>query len=227
MRIAVLDSANSQADLICHVLSAARHVCRSLPTGTTLLRHLQHESCDLLVMGWHATDMSALDVLRSIREDSSHPLPVLALIPQSDQDGMLTAIEAGANDYLIKPIRRSELLARVQVLLKRTYPEQDAAEQLRFGPYLFESSHVKHTGRIIDLTQKEFDLALLFFRHLGRPLSRAFIQEAIWSRDTDIPSRTIDTHVSRVRSKLGLRPENGFRLVPVYSYGYKLEQLPE
>ncbi len=80
-------------------------------------------------------------------------------------------------------------------------------------------------GKTVDLTQKEFDLALLFFRHLGRPLSRAFIHETVWSRDAELVSRTMDTHVSRVRNKLALRPENGYRLAPVYSYGYRLEQL--
>jgi DNA-binding response OmpR family regulator len=80
-------------------------------------------------------------------------------------------------------------------------------------------------GTQVDLTQKEFDLALLFFRNLGRPLSRAYILEAVWARDIEIPSRTMDTHVSRIRTKLQLRPDNGFRLAPVYSYGYRLEQI--
>jgi DNA-binding response OmpR family regulator len=80
-------------------------------------------------------------------------------------------------------------------------------------------------GEQIDVTHKEFNLALLFFRNLGRPLSRAYIHESIWVRETAVPSRTMDTHVSRVRNKLRLRPENGFRLVPVYSYGYRLEKL--
>ena len=80
-------------------------------------------------------------------------------------------------------------------------------------------------GEPIDVTHKEFDLALLFFRNIGRPLSRAYILEAVWCATMAVPSRTMDTHVSRVRNKLQLRPENGFRLVPVYSYGYRLEQM--
>jgi DNA-binding response OmpR family regulator len=75
------------------------------------------------------------------------------------------------------------------------------------------------------MTQKEFRLALLFFRHLDRPLSRAFILESVWPDQAELSSRSIDTHVSRVRSKLNLQPARGFRLVPVYSYGYRLEQI--
>jgi DNA-binding response OmpR family regulator len=101
-------------------------------------------------------------------------------------------------------------------------------EEIRFGNYVFESRSGRLTmaGTHIQVTQKEFELALLFFRNLGRPLSRAYILEAVWASEVEIPSRTMDTHVSRVRSKLQLRPENGFRLAPVYSYGYRLEQIP-
>jgi DNA-binding response OmpR family regulator len=88
-------------------------------------------------------------------------------------------------------------------------------------------SQVQIEGRSVTLTQKEFELALLFFRHLGRPLSRAYIHETVWSRDAELSSRTLDTHVSRVRNKLDLRPAAGFRLVPVYSFGYRLEQITE
>ena len=77
----------------------------------------------------------------------------------------------------------------------------------------------------IDMTQKEFHLALLLFRNIGRPLSRGHIREEVWGHDSDVPSRTMDTHVSRVRTKLGLRPEDGYLLAPVYSYGYRLEHL--
>jgi DNA-binding response OmpR family regulator len=128
---------------------------------------------------------------------------------------------------MIKPVRRGELLIRVQVLLRRAYPAQNTSEQIQFGQYVFELpiGRLSLNGKQIDVTQKEFDLALLFFRNLGRPLSRAYILEAIWSREVDVPSRTMDTHVSRVRNKLHLKPENGFRLTPVYSYGYRLEEL--
>ena len=112
-------------------------------------------------------------------------------------------------------------------VLRRAYPAKNGAEQLQFGQYVFETrpGRLLMDGIVLDVTHKEFYLALLFFRNIGRPLSRAYIHEAVWIRETPVPSRTMDTHVSRVRNKLQLKPENGFRLVPVYSYGYRLEKL--
>jgi DNA-binding response OmpR family regulator len=145
---------------------------------------------------------------------------------RSSENDIIAGLEAGADDYMIKPIRSGELVARVNALLRRAYPAQTAEEHLEFGPYKFElrAGRLSFNNVHVEMTQKEFDLALLLFKNLGRPLSRAYILEAVWSRDIDVPSRTMDTHISRVRNKLALKPENGYRLAPVYSYGYRLEQ---
>lgn len=227
MRIAVLDDDRSQTDLVCQVLSAAGHNCYPFQSGKEMLNQLRREAFDMLVIDWQVPDLSGPEVLRWAREKLPPNLPVLFMTSRSGEDDIVAGLAAGADDYMIKPLRRGELLARVQALLRRAYPTQNVVEQIQFGNYVFEARTGRLTanGQSIDVTQKEFDLALLFFRNLGRPLSRAYILEAVWSRDIDIPSRTMDTHVSRVRSKLQLRPENGFRLAPVYSYGYRLEQI--
>jgi DNA-binding response OmpR family regulator len=229
MRIAVLDDDRSQVELVCQVLSAAGHACHPFQSGKEMLNQLRRESFDMLILDWQVPDLTGPEVLRWVREKLPAILPVLFMTSRSGEDDIVAGLAAGADDYMIKPIRRGELVARVQALLRRAYPSQNPVEQIQFGDYVFES----RTGRLmvdgnpIDVTQKEFDLALLFFRNLGRPLSRAYILEAVWARDVEIPSRTMDTHVSRVRSKLQLRPENGFRLAPVYSYGYRLEQITQ
>lgn len=229
MRIAVLDDDHSQTDLVCQVLKSAGHTCYPFQSGKEMLNQLRRESFDLLIIDWQVPDLSGPEVLQWAREKLSPNLPVLFMTSRSGEDDIVAGLAAGADDYMIKPIRRGELTARVQALLRRAYPNQASAEQIQFSQYVFEprTGRLTANGQPIEVTQKEFDLALLFFRNLGRPLSRAYILEAVWSRDVDIPSRTMDTHVSRVRSKLQLRPENGFRLAPVYSYGYRLEQITE
>jgi DNA-binding response OmpR family regulator len=227
MRIAVLDSDRSQADLISQVLTGAGHACQSFDSGKELLSMLRKDSFDMLILDWHVADLSAVEVLRRAKEKLPAQTPMMFLTGNSGEDDIVAGIGAGADDYMIKPLRRGELLARVQALLRRAYPSQNGAEQLQFGQYVFETrpGRLLMDGAVVDVTHKEFYLALLFFRNIGRPLSRAYIHEAVWIRETALPSRTMDTHVSRVRNKLQLRPENGFRLVPVYSYGYRLEKM--
>ncbi|MHA4868834.1 response regulator transcription factor [Duganella sp. PWIR1] len=227
MRIAVLDNDRSQAELICQVLTSAGHICHSFQTSRDVLAQLRKDSYDMLILDWQVVDMSGTEVLRRAKEKLPDNAPVLFLTTSSGEDDIVAGLAAGADDYMIKPLRRSEMVARVQALLRRAYPAQNGAEQLQFGQYIFETrpGRLLMDGIVLDVTHKEFYLALLFFRNIGRPLSRAYIHEAVWIRETAIPSRTMDTHVSRVRNKLQLKPENGFRLVPVYSYGYRLEKL--
>jgi DNA-binding response OmpR family regulator len=227
MRIAVLDNDNAQAELICQVLNGAGHSCQTFDSGKDLLSQLRKDSTDLLIVDWQVHDVPAPELLRRAKEKMAANTPTMFLAGSSAEDDIVAGVTAGADDYLVKPLRRGELVARTQALLRRAYPSQNGAESLQFGPYTFETRPGRLTmdGQQIDVTHKEFNLALLFFRNLGRPLSRAYIHESIWVRETAVPSRTMDTHVSRVRNKLQLRPENGFRLVPVYSYGYRLEKL--
>lgn len=227
MRIVVLDNDRSQTDLICQVLTSAGHVCHAFHTGKDLLGQLRKDAYDMLIFDWQVTDMGGAELMRKAREKLNENAPVMFLTTSSGEDDIVSGLDAGADDYMVKPLRRSEMVARVQALLRRAFPAQNGAEQLTFGQYVFETrpGRLLMDGHVLDVTHKEFYLALLFFRNIGRPLSRAYIHEAVWIRETDVPSRTMDTHVSRVRNKLQLKPENGFRLVPVYSYGYRLEKL--
>lgn len=224
MRIAFHTIDSGLAETIRETLSALGHECVSLETGHAR----QREDIRLCVIDWQAENDSqpAPQQLHLLRTQFPS-MPILALTARNRIEDALAALAAGASDYLVKPIRRNELALRSEVLLRKAYPDLHAQDHAVYGPYCFElrSGRITRAGETLDLTQKEFELALLFFRNLDRPLSRAFIKDAVWSREHELPSRTMDTHVSRVRSKLGLRPENGFRLVPVYSYGYRLEQL--
>jgi DNA-binding response OmpR family regulator len=124
-------------------------------------------------------------------------------------------------------VRRFELVARANALWRRAGAGAPAEEVLDFPPYRFDLSarRILLDGAAVDLTQKEYEVALFLFRNMGRLVSRGHLFEAVWGRSAVLSSRTTDTHLSRVRSKLKLQPEHGYRLVSVYNYGYRLEEV--
>ena len=225
MRAVLFDPDFQHTKIIENMLRSAGHRCAALDRTETLLHTLKTDDTDLLLIHWNA-GADYLPELAAIRQHSPE-LPFLLIAGRPPGEAVMSMLAAGPADFLLKPLRRSELLLRVQVLMDRYRPGKLDEDVQVFGPYAFSPATTKLTldNQAITLTQKEFELALLFFRHLGRPLSRAYIHDTVWSQDAELSSRTLDTHVSRVRSKLGLRPEKGFRLAPVYSFGYRLEQL--
>ncbi|HEY9026098.1 MAG TPA: response regulator transcription factor, partial [Burkholderiaceae bacterium] len=168
-------------------------------------------------------DMTGVDVLRTLRAKHRTHTPVIFVTHRDDERDVVQALLAGADDYVVKPVRGAELKARMLALLRRVYPRDDSA--LRHGDFLLQPSSrtVIYDGQPLELKQREFELAHCLFTHLGQLLSRAYLMQTVWGRDADIPSRTLDTHISAVRSKLGLRPERGYRLSAVYGHGYRLE----
>jgi DNA-binding response OmpR family regulator len=147
------------------------------------------------------------------------------LSSRSAEEDIVAGLSAGADDYVVKPVAPAVLLARVNALARRAYPPPPPDGIETFGDYLFDMRNetVELVGQQIMLTAKEFALALLLFRNIHRPLSRAYIFEALWGGNPDLSTRTLDAHISNVRTKLNLRPGNGYKLVPIYAYGYRLE----
>jgi DNA-binding response OmpR family regulator len=233
LRIAILNNDAGQLAQLSGALPGYR--CQGFHSTNELQRHL--DQTDLVLLDLQSLpgqapgrDHNNLPLATLLTSARAAKIPFLISAARSESAALENALAAGADDYVLKPLRLNEVLLRVQILLKRAYPQHaqhQNQQQIRFADYVFEtpSHRITHAGATIDVTQKEFELALLLFGNLGRPLSRAYIQDAIWSRDSDLPSRTMDTHISRVRNKLQLKPEHGFRLTPVYGYGYQLEQI--
>jgi len=225
MRIAILDNDPSQYEQISRWLTKPAATLQRFASSEALLHSARKGEIDLLVVHWQP-DL-VVQRLREIMDLRSPPLPLLLVTERAGIHALTGLLDHPACDYLLKPLRRVDLETRTEVLEKRFCATSIANEQSRFGSYLFDTriEQLSLNDQPIRMTQKEFRLALLFFRHLDRPLSRAFILESVWPDQAELSSRSIDTHVSRVRSKLNLQPARGFRLVPVYSYGYRLEQI--
>ncbi|MGY8526397.1 response regulator transcription factor [Paracidovorax citrulli] len=226
MKIASLEDEPTQAAWIRQIVVESGHSCTSFSQSRQLLLQLRDEPFDMLLLDWQMPDMSGTEVLRWTRANLDRHVPVMFLSCRGTEEDVVQGLASGADDYMVKPIRPRELAARIQSLLRRAGGKAGAGDaRMQLGGYVFDSAArtVTLNGRLVDLTPKEFDLALLLFRNEGRIVARSHIVAAIWGREISPLSRTIDTHMSRVRSKLALRAEHGFRLLPVYTHGYRLE----
>ena len=228
MRIALFDDEPAFSEQMAEILTAAGHNCQPFATGRALLASLRRETYDLLMLDWQVPDMSGIEVIAWVKANLDPPPPMLLVTSRGESADIVTGLEAGADDYIVKPIEPAVLVARVTAILRRAHRPAEGCDET-FGGYCFNTTAetVSIDGKHVDLTAKEFGLALILFRNIHRALSRAYILEAVWGRNPELPTRTLDAHISRIRTKLGLRPENGFRLTPVYSYGYRLERLGE
>ncbi len=223
MRLAILDDDREVCADAASALRGGGHACFEFYSGEALRRALRSESYDLLVLDWELPDLSGIDLLAWVRATLPAPPPVIMLTGRRGVSGR----HSGADDHIAKPVQPAELKARVEALLCRRYGEIGSPGIETFGGHAFDpmTRTVSVNGDAVDVTAKEFGLALQLFRNLNRPLSRAHLMEAVWGRNPETPSRTLDAHVSQIRGRLGLRPEHGLRLASIYSFGYRLETL--
>jgi len=155
-------------------------------------------------------------------------MPIMMVTSQRREEDTVAALKMGADDYMIKPLRQFEFLARIDALTRRSRDSGSPKKsEITVEPFVISASDrtITKDGVRVDLSPKEFDLTLLFFRNLNTTLSRVNLLDSIWGYNTHVNTRTLETHVSRVRNKLGLVPESGWRLSPVYQHGYRLEKV--
>ena len=200
--------------------------CVPFGDGQSFLKALHRDTFDLACIDWNLPDLTGVEVVKRIRGGSLAPtLPIIMITARSTDDDVVTGLVSGADDYVTKPVREPVLLARVDTLLRRLSPQADDHLE-RFNDYIFDRSRdvVTIRGEEKVLTTKEFNLALLLFRNLHRPLARSYMLEEVWGPSAKVSSRTLDTHVCRLKTKLGLTPANGYSFGPVYGFGYRLEK---
>jgi len=227
-RIAALEDDPSQAKLLQHWIASQGWICRHFDRGQDILRALLKDTYDLVILDWRVPDLSGEEVLRALRKSVQEPLPVLFTTGRDREEDIVHALKAGADDYLIKPLRRMEFLARVEALLRRSRAlGRDAEVPIEVGEFRIDplGRTLHKSGHGIELTQKEFEMAMLLFRSVGRLLSRSYLLDTVWGISAEVSTRTVDTHASQLRSKLGLYPESGWRLSAVYQHGYRLEKM--
>ncbi|SOY41458.1 response regulator transcription factor [Cupriavidus taiwanensis] len=224
MKIAALQADPTLAVSIEQTLRLNGHQCTRYLSGRALIGALRARSFDLLMLDCDTPGIPALEVLAWVRRTLGNDMPVM-LTGTSNEEGFVAACLAqGADSYVPKPLRTAELAARVLALLRRAQPASADCD-LEHGPFRFATAErqVWVQGKPVLLAPKEFDLAVLLFRNLGSLVLRQTMVEQVWRYHVDAASRTVDSHLSRVRTKLALWPHNGVRLSSVYGLGSRLD----
>lgn len=224
MRIAVLDDDTLQLEMIERVAQEMGHQCQLFTTGQACMQALRRDTFDMLIVDWELPDTSGPEVVQWARQHLDANLPILFITHRSEEADLVEGLSAGADDFMTKPLRVAELKARMQALQRRAYPAcTDDVQQ--FGPYTFTRSAltVAFANKQVTLTYREFALAMLLFNNVGRLMSRDHLREAVWGQNAEVLSRSLDTHVSRLRQVLQLRPGNSYAITAIYGLGYRLD----
>jgi len=229
VRIALLEDDPDQSEIVAYWLERAGHTVSCNATGSDFLRGARRDSFDAYILDWIVPDLNGIKVLRKLRTELNDQTPAIITTVKSEERSIVRALREGADDYLVKPVRRAELVARIDAVCRRA-AGNIPTDSIDTGPYAMDSA--RHAavlkGETIALTNREFDLAVFLFRNAGKVLSRNHILEAIWGIESDdLTTRTVDTHISRLRKKMKLGEDNGWRLSSVYQHGYRFERLDD
>jgi two-component system response regulator RegX3 len=223
MRIGILEDDLTQIELYKLWLSTAQHQFLAYTTIKEFLAALSYEKFDLLLVDRELPDGNGETALKWVRENCGWDIPVIFVTGDDSEANIVSALRLGADDYVTKPANYFELLARIDGWARRS--KSPALVVLRLGAYDIDQQNreILFRGKSIELTQKEYELASYMFQHPGKLLSRVHLLEAIWGLQAEIDTRTVDTHVSRLRRKLHIEPENGWEIISIYGYGYRME----
>jgi len=227
-KIAVLEDNELIADFIAVALQQAGWEFSLYGTIADISQALHSEQFDLLLLDWSVPDGEADQVIRLVRETLKLSLPIMIESINGDESQVVEALQIGADDYVIKPLRMPELLARIQALLRRSAPafEHPAAVTSRtYGDIHIEPEQhrVSLNQNDVELTAKEYDLLVYMLDHANELLSRDTLLSKIWGLNVGIESRTVDTHVSHIRNKLKLNQNSEIKITSLRGFGYRLE----
>ena len=193
--------------------------------GPDVLAAGQRGGIDLLVLDLGLPGMDGLEVCRRLRADGC-TLPVLVLTARADEVDTVVGLDAGADDYVTKPFRLAELLARVRALLRRgTVEARTAADGIRDGVRIDVDSHRAWVGDVeLQLTAKEFDLLRVLVRDAGRVVTREQLMREVWDTTWWSSTKTLDMHISWLRRKLGDDAANPRYIATVRGVGFRFEK---
>lgn len=215
MHVLVAEDDGSVAAALVSALTRAGHTCTRVSRGSDVL--LRHRDAHVVLLDLGLEDMDGLDALRQLREVTA--IPVIVVTARGDERSTVRALSLGADDYLVKPVRLHELLARL-IAVTRRYSPPDEPTRVQAGPVDIDvDAHRVQVGeREVALTPNEFGILLALARRAGQAVSRRLILDEVWGDAYAASSRSFDVHLGQVRQKV---PE--VTITTIRGFGYRLE----
>lgn len=223
--VGILEDEIPQARLLAGWLESAGYDVFHSGSGKAFLAEMSEQSPDMLILDWQLPDCEGIDILTELRQSRGFSGPILFATAKNSEEDIIQGLDRGADDYLIKPLRKGELLARLSALWRRT--GGDVADRVELGPVSLDMINRQAfvDGEEVKMTPTEFKLAACVFSNAGRLLSREFLLKEVWGVDAELDTRTVDMHMSRVRKLLKIGPNVGYCIKTIYRHGYRLEAL--
>lgn len=216
INILIVEDDEGISNLIKINLNMAGYESTQIFDGLEALNLIKEKSFDLILMDIMLPGMDGFEVIKKIRNLN---LPVIFLTAKNGLADKVTGLKSGAEDYIVKPFETVELLARIEVVLRRYSKNNNCIEFKNLKIYE-EERIIKKDDKTIDLTLKEFELIVILVKNKNMALSREYLLEKIWGYEYMGETRTIDTHIQKIRKKLDLTDN----IKTVYKIGYRLEE---
>jgi len=224
-RVLIVDDDSDIQRLVSYNLSQAGYQVTTANTGRKALESVQKEPPDLIILDLMLPDIDGMEVCRTLRQRiSSHPIPIVMLTARGEEIDRVVGFELGADDYVAKPFSPRELVLRVKSIFRRMKGQRSDMLRLEKIQVYPERRQCFVGTQPVELTAKEFDLLHELMRGKGNVLKREVLMDKVWGYHGEATSRTLDTHVRRLRDKLG---EAGVHVETVRGVGYRMANAAE
>lgn len=224
-KILVVDDEPDVTDLVAYHLKAKGFLVETVNDATASISKARSFHPDLLILDIMMPDLSGIQICRILRTDNKlAKVPIIFLTAKAEPHDRIEGFESGADDYVVKPFSPKELVLRVESIFRRLdSPKEPTATRLRVGDIDLDSETHRVTvrGHLLELTATEFKLLRLMMERQGRVQTREHLLLNVWNYATEIETRTVDTHVRRLREKLG--PEAGW-IETIRGVGYRIAE---
>jgi DNA-binding response OmpR family regulator len=222
-RVLVVEDDEAMAVALRDGFSYEGHEVTVARDGEAGLRAAREESPDIMILDVMLPKMTGLEVCKLLRGEGSR-LPIIMLTARGQEIDKVLGLKLGADDYVTKPFSFMELMARVEAVLRRSQPGGGGSSAVHeFGDVTVDIDRHEATkdGGPLELTPREFRLLGYFLSHKGEVVSREELLDAVWGYDTIPFTRTVDTHIAKLRKKIEDDPSDPHHLITVHRLGYK------